>query len=93
MYRVISRHLTNLENLFDLLNLSPSIKDSQMATDLNLTRGEIVFENVSFDYGSCDKKKVKKKDALSSDSNSMKRISTIDSENIPLIDASEISQG
>ena len=92
MYRVISRHLTNLENLFDLLNLSPSIKDSELATDLNLTHGEIVFKNVSFHYGSRDKKKIKKKDTLSSESTSTKRMSTTDSENIPLLDASEISQ-
>lgn len=90
MYRVISRHLTNLENLFELLNQSPSVKDSETATDLILNSGEIVFENVSFGYQSRDKKKSKNNSYSSRDSSSsFKRESSIESDNnnIPLLDA------
>jgi ABC-type multidrug transport system fused ATPase/permease subunit len=39
-----------MENFFSLLNISPTITDSKDAKDLEITNGEIEFENVSFSY-------------------------------------------
>jgi ATP-binding cassette subfamily B protein len=50
VYREIRGSLTNIENLFTLLEQAPSIVDINDAKHLVVTRGEIRFENVSFSY-------------------------------------------
>ena len=50
VYREIRGSLTNIENLFSLLEKAPSINDEKDATELKVTKGEIYFENVSFRY-------------------------------------------
>ncbi len=42
--------LTGLERVTEVLELEPDVKDSPRAVDLDHVRGEIEFENVSFDY-------------------------------------------
>lgn len=57
MYRLISRHFTNLDNLFELLHHEVPVKDDENAPALRLTAGGIVFDNVCFSYNSRTKKK------------------------------------
>lgn len=50
VYREIRGSLTNIENLFTLLAKKPAIVDRADAKELNVTKGQISFENVSFSY-------------------------------------------
>ncbi len=50
VYREIRGSLTNIENLFKLLDKKPAISDTENAYELKVSQGEIRFENVSFYY-------------------------------------------
>ncbi|MBE0359225.1 ATP-binding cassette, subfamily B, bacterial [Pseudoalteromonas aliena SW19] len=50
VYREIRRALTDLENMLGLLNKKPQITDALNAQELNISHGEITFNNVSFSY-------------------------------------------
>lgn len=50
VYREIRGSLTNIENLFSLLEKAPKINDIDNPNELVVTKGEIYFENVSFRY-------------------------------------------
>ena len=50
VYREIRGSLTNIENLFTLLEKKPAIVDRTDAKELTVSRGEITFENVGFAY-------------------------------------------
>ncbi|MGB3724734.1 MAG: ABC transporter ATP-binding protein/permease [Glaciecola sp.] len=50
VYREIRGSLTNIENLFLLLEKAPKINDSNNATSLKVSKGDITFNNVSFHY-------------------------------------------
>ena len=54
VYREIRGSLANIENLFDLLEKPPKILDKENATELQVSRGEIRFNEVGFYY---DKKR------------------------------------
>jgi ABC-type transport system involved in Fe-S cluster assembly fused permease/ATPase subunit len=64
MYRLISRHFTNLDNLFELLHHEVPVQDSETAHVLNLSAGEIVFDNVCFSYNSRVKKTKQQQQAV-----------------------------
>ena len=50
IYREIRRALTDLENMLALLKRAPAISDSDNAPALQVSAGEIRFENVDFAY-------------------------------------------
>ncbi|TMN82765.1 MULTISPECIES: ABC transporter ATP-binding protein/permease [unclassified Pseudoalteromonas] len=50
VYREIRRALTDLENMLGLLNKKPQVTNSPQANTLNVKKGEIGFNNVSFSY-------------------------------------------
>ncbi len=50
VYREIRGSLTNIENLFKLLEQSPKVVDKDNANELVVDTGQISFENVSFSY-------------------------------------------
>ncbi|MGE5765961.1 MAG: ABCB family ABC transporter ATP-binding protein/permease [Bacteroidota bacterium] len=50
VYREIKQSMIDLETMFRLLHSDAEVKDAAGAPDLALTRGEIVFDNVSFGY-------------------------------------------
>lgn len=50
VYREIRGSLTNIENLFKLLEQHPNIVDTNDAKNLVVTKGQIKFENVGFFY-------------------------------------------
>src|SRR6185312_9848305 len=50
VYRNIKQSLTDLEAMFRLLRVNPDIADKENAAALIVTRGEIVFDHVSFAY-------------------------------------------
>lgn len=50
VYREIRGSLTNIENLFTLLEQPPAIVDKDNAKTLVVTQGEIKFENIGFYY-------------------------------------------
>lgn len=50
VYREIRGSLTNIENLFKLLDRAPQIKDNDNSVTLSVPKGEVRFENVSFGY-------------------------------------------
>jgi ATP-binding cassette subfamily B protein len=50
VYRSIKQSLVDLEKMFELLNVNAEIKDKPDAPPLNITGGEVRFENVSFAY-------------------------------------------
>ena len=55
MYREIKQAITDMENMYSLLRLKPSITDAKDAPDLQIPKdggGELSFENVSFSYES-----------------------------------------
>lgn len=49
-YREVKLSLVNMEAMFDLLNVPAEIQDRQGAPPLNVSAGEIIFDNVSFSY-------------------------------------------
>src|SRR3546814_13483232 len=50
VYREIKQSLIDLETMFRLLHSDAEVRDVPGAPDLQLSRGEIVFDNVSFGY-------------------------------------------
>src|SRR5579863_3230928 len=50
VYRNIKQSLTDLEAMFRLLGVRPEVMDREDARELTVTRGEIVFDHVSFRY-------------------------------------------
>ncbi|MCU7555263.1 ABC transporter ATP-binding protein/permease [Alteromonas sp. ASW11-19] len=50
VYREIRGSLANIDNLFQLLDKTPKVKDGEQATQLTVSRGEVRFNNVSFAY-------------------------------------------
>ncbi len=50
-YREVRQSVIDLERMFGLLKQKPDVKDELNAPALNLERGEIKFQNVSFSYG------------------------------------------
>ncbi|EGW30539.1 uncharacterized protein SPAPADRAFT_63381 [Spathaspora passalidarum NRRL Y-27907] len=50
VYRDLKQALLDMENLFQIQKVPIEIKDSPTAKPLQLTKGEIKFENVSFAY-------------------------------------------
>lgn len=50
-YRMIKRSLVDLENMFSLLDEPLDVQDKPFADDIHVRRGELRFEQVSFQYG------------------------------------------
>src|SRR5689334_3128824 len=50
VYRNIKQSLTDLESMFRLLQVKPEVEDRPDATVLQVSRGEVVFDQVSFAY-------------------------------------------
>ena len=50
VYREIKMSLINIEQMFKLLDIKPKVNDLADATELEITRGEIRFNNVNFSY-------------------------------------------
>ncbi len=50
VYREIRRSLTDLENMLALLKRSPAIRDAQDAVPLQVSRGDIRWQQVNFSY-------------------------------------------
>ncbi|XP_025090569.1 ATP-binding cassette sub-family B member 6, mitochondrial-like [Pomacea canaliculata] len=49
-YRQMQQSFTDMENMFDLLDIEPEVKDVPGAKDLVLSQGKIEFHNVCFSY-------------------------------------------
>ncbi|XP_052348663.1 ATP-binding cassette sub-family B member 6 isoform X2 [Oncorhynchus keta] len=49
-YRLIQSSFIDMENMFKILTEHKEVKDDVSATDLQLTTGEVKFQNVSFSY-------------------------------------------
>jgi ATP-binding cassette subfamily B protein len=50
VYREIRQGLTDIEAMFDLLEVEPEVKDAPDAVDLNISHGAIAFNDVHFAY-------------------------------------------
>lgn len=50
VFREIKGSMANIEKMFELLALQPTVTDAPQAPALTVTKGEIVFENLSFSY-------------------------------------------
>ncbi len=50
VYRTIRQSLTDMEDMFGLLNVNLEIEDNDKAPPLDVDRGEIAFEHVKFSY-------------------------------------------
>ena len=50
MYREIRQGLTDIEQMFDLLDVPPEVKDKPGAKPLEVSQGHVRFENVAFAY-------------------------------------------
>lgn len=51
-YREVKLALVSMEEMFSLLNIPEEIQDQPAALPLKVSGGEIIFDNVSFAYGS-----------------------------------------
>ncbi|MGB1466640.1 MAG: ABCB family ABC transporter ATP-binding protein/permease [Alcanivorax nanhaiticus] len=51
VYREMKGAMTNIENMFAILDVTPRIVDQDGATELKVGDGEIVFRDVHFGYG------------------------------------------
>ncbi len=51
VYREMKGAMTNIENMFAILDVTPRIVDQGGATELKVGEGEIVFRDVHFGYG------------------------------------------
>ncbi|GAB5453595.1 MAG: ABC transporter ATP-binding protein/permease [Halioglobus sp.] len=51
VFREIKGSMANIEKMFELLALKPTVTDVPDATELVVTHGEIVFDKTSFSYG------------------------------------------
>ena len=49
-YREIKQALTDMDKMFDLLELTPEVQDADDAADIGVVEGDIAFENVDFFY-------------------------------------------
>ena len=49
-YREIKQALTDMDKMFDLLELTPEVQDADDAADIGGISGDIAFENVDFFY-------------------------------------------
>lgn len=49
-YRAIQKNFIDMENMFDLMNIQPDVKDAPDAKDLVLKTGQVEFNNVAFCY-------------------------------------------
>ena len=49
-YREIKQALTDMDKMFDLLELTPEVQDADDAADIGDISGDIAFENVDFFY-------------------------------------------
>jgi ATP-binding cassette, subfamily B, bacterial len=45
------RAIADSKDYFEIMNLKPTIADDDNALEINISKGEIVFDNVSFSYG------------------------------------------
>ena len=52
VYREIKTSLINIEQMFLLLEVDPKVTDSDDAVDLQIQKGQIVFDHVEFNYQS-----------------------------------------
>ncbi len=52
VYREIKGSLANIEKMFELIARVPKILDRDKSTKLNVIKGEVSFENLSFHYNS-----------------------------------------
>jgi ABC-type transport system involved in Fe-S cluster assembly fused permease/ATPase subunit len=52
IYREIRQALTDIEQMFDLLDVKPEVKDREDATPLRVSEGTVSFEDVHFAYDS-----------------------------------------
>ena len=50
IYRQIKHNFIDMNNMFDLLERSSKVIDVENASDLTVTQGEVVFNNVTFSY-------------------------------------------
>ncbi|OUR96903.1 metal ABC transporter permease [Halobacteriovorax marinus] len=50
VYREIKQSLVDMDKMFELIDVNPSIKDDHTSTDLELKGGVIEFKNVNFGY-------------------------------------------
>jgi len=50
VYREIRQGLTDIEQMFELLDVEPEVRDAPDATSLAIDQGAIRFDNVSFSY-------------------------------------------
>ncbi|MDJ0926313.1 MAG: ABC transporter ATP-binding protein/permease [Gammaproteobacteria bacterium] len=50
IYREIKGSMANIERMFELLAVEPGIRDADDARDLEISRGELRFDNVTFGY-------------------------------------------
>jgi len=50
VYREIKRSLADMESMFELMEENAEVKDDQTARPLDVSAGEVVFENVAFGY-------------------------------------------
>ena len=54
-WREINQSSVDVENLYDLMAQTPDVRDDEDAQDLNVSGGEISFENVAFAYQGRDR--------------------------------------